>query len=251
MARARKPDVRAAQAVELARQGLNRSQISAAVGGTWPSVNRWLKAAGVVAVDGVSANTKIDRNAAVREAYESGKKADDVAREFGVSPARICTILKRQGVVLRGRGGTPNGPKKPRPLTKPEKFLLLLGTEGLSLSDFLDLPQAHDALGKFRDQRMRAKQRHVPWTLTFGQWWGIWTRSGQWAKRGRLAGDSAVMARHGDDGPYSVGNVYITTLAKNFVDSHLFRGHRIRGEASHAAVLSSCPFEPLNTTQRI
>jgi hypothetical protein len=31
--------------------------------------------------------------------------------------------------------------------------------------------------------------------------------------------------------------------------SHLFRGHRVKGQASNAAVLSSCPVELLNATQ--
>lgn len=90
-----------------------------------------------------------------------------------------------------------------------------------------DIRAAH---AKFIAQRERASQRAVGWELTFSDWWGIWLKSGRWAARGRSTGDSAVMARHGDVGPYSSENVYITTLRGNFVDSHLVRGHRVRSD---------------------
>lgn len=69
-------------------------------------------------------------------------------------------------------------------------------------------------LFRFQCQRTRAKQRGIGWELTFDQWFGIWTDSGHWERRGRKAG-CYCMARNGDKGPYAVGNVSIVTVEQN------------------------------------
>lgn len=240
-----------AAALVLASTGHNKSQIAALLGVTWPSVDRWLKAEGVDAINGVQTITKAARNAEVVARYQAGATAAALAIDYGVSQARICMIIKRSGVVLRHRGRTPNGPKRPKAATHAERLLARLQAAGVDVTAFDDAKAAGLALDKFLLQRQRAADRCIGWEMTFSEWFGVWQRSGQWANRGRVNKHSAVMARRGDTGPYSVANVYITTLSKNFVDSHLFRGHRIRGEASNAAVLSLCPAEPLNTTQLI
>jgi len=76
--------------------------------------------------------------------------------------------------------------------------------------------------GKFKAQRDRAAFRGIPWELTFEQWWGIWEASGKWEKRGKTKG-CYVMARRGDQGAYSVGNVFICTHAQNVRDAHAGR----------------------------
>lgn len=63
---------------------------------------------------------------------------------------------------------------------------------------------------KFYLQRYRAGQRGIEWKLTFDEWWAIWTASGKWEQRGIYDGQFC-MARHGDIGPYAVGNVEIIT----------------------------------------
>jgi hypothetical protein len=61
---------------------------------------------------------------------------------------------------------------------------------------------------KFRQQRSSAKARGVEWLMTFDEWWGVWEASGRWTQRGHRDGQY-VMGRHGDTGPYAVGNVSI------------------------------------------
>lgn len=71
--------------------------------------------------------------------------------------------------------------------------------------------------GKFAEQKRHARERGVAWELTYAQWWGVWTRSGNWAKRGNVRG-KFCMCRKGDEGPYAIGNVYIGTWSQNTVE---------------------------------
>jgi hypothetical protein len=65
-------------------------------------------------------------------------------------------------------------------------------------------------------QKKRAKRRGIAWEfINFDQWWGVWQRSGHWAERGNKDGNSFVMCRYGDVGPYSVDNVFIATCREN------------------------------------
>jgi hypothetical protein len=57
-----------------------------------------------------------------------------------------------------------------------------------------------------------AKQRGIPFRLTFEQWWGIWEP--HWQDRGQCTG-CKLMSRIGDKGAYEVGNVKIATHAEN------------------------------------
>lgn len=67
---------------------------------------------------------------------------------------------------------------------------------------------------KFRQQRSSAKARGVEWLMTFEEWWGVWEASGRWSQRGHRDGQY-VMGRHGDAGPYAVGNVSIILSNEN------------------------------------
>jgi hypothetical protein len=71
--------------------------------------------------------------------------------------------------------------------------------------------------GRFRNQKNNSRHRGIVWAITFPQWMAAWLESGHWGDRGRHA-EGYVMARKGDTGPYTIGNIYITTLAQNVVD---------------------------------
>lgn len=66
----------------------------------------------------------------------------------------------------------------------------------------------------FTLQRKSARERGVAWEMTFEEWLAVWVESGKWEQRGRKKGQY-VMARHGDVGPYKVGNVSIVTTEQN------------------------------------
>lgn len=65
-------------------------------------------------------------------------------------------------------------------------------------------------------QRKEAvNERNLEWLLTFEEWWKIWQDSGHWEERGSLG---YHMCRFGDEGPYSITNVYIAFHTQNKKD---------------------------------
>jgi hypothetical protein len=74
----------------------------------------------------------------------------------------------------------------------------------------------------YRGHKSRARQKGIEFLLTFEEWLSIWTESGKFAQRGTGSLDYC-MARHGDVGPYAVGNVRICTNQENIREAHLGR----------------------------
>src|SRR3954454_3882775 len=66
----------------------------------------------------------------------------------------------------------------------------------------------------YRTQRVQARQRGVEWQLEYWEWLQIWQDSGHLEERGPHCGQW-VMARNGDVGPYSAGNVKIVHCETN------------------------------------
>jgi hypothetical protein len=62
-----------------------------------------------------------------------------------------------------------------------------------------------------------AKQRNVPFELTYDEWITIWLKSGKYELRGYGKG-KYCMSRFNDTGPYSVGNVFIQLHTQNQID---------------------------------
>lgn len=71
-----------------------------------------------------------------------------------------------------------------------------------------------DGHSAFVSQRASAKARGIGFEMTFDEWREIWKKSGHWRDRGNRKGQY-VMARHGDAGPYAVGNVSIIAFEEN------------------------------------
>jgi len=74
-----------------------------------------------------------------------------------------------------------------------------------------------DPYRAFAAQRNGAAVRGIGWDLTFAQWWGIWEQYYHLRGPGK---NGLCMAREKDEGPYSVGNVYLTTNLGNLRDYH-------------------------------
>ena len=75
----------------------------------------------------------------------------------------------------------------------------------------------------FHSQKCAAKQRRIPFLLTFEEWQAIWIDSGKWEQRGKKS-NQYCMARHGDTGPYAIGNVRICTVRENHAEQKNNRG---------------------------
>lgn len=84
--------------------------------------------------------------------------------------------------------------------------------------------------GKFSVQKRKAKQRGIPWELTFEQWWSLWQDSGRWDERNQTG---YVMCRTNDEGPYALDNVRIDTAGNNSLENYLLRGVDSLGRFQH------------------
>jgi len=71
--------------------------------------------------------------------------------------------------------------------------------------------------GKYISHKINAKQRGVPFEISFEDWYKIWHKSGHWEKRGNKKG-CYVMCRISDSGAYKTGNVFIGPFHRNFMD---------------------------------
>ncbi|HWT40933.1 MAG TPA: hypothetical protein VN081_06770 [Dongiaceae bacterium] len=89
---------------------------------------------------------------------------------------------------------------------------------GVCAGDFDSIEQMNFAKARFLEQYHRARQRGIEWHFSFSDWWSVWRESGLWDSRGKANASSAVMGRRGDIGPYSKENVYIITIADNFIE---------------------------------
>lgn len=80
-----------------------------------------------------------------------------------------------------------------------------------------------DRLRKLREDfhihRWNAKMRSVDFSLSFGEWLGIWIASGKILRRGCRRGQY-VMARHNDRGAYALNNVSIVLASENTAEAH-------------------------------
>ena len=69
----------------------------------------------------------------------------------------------------------------------------------------------------FNNHKSSAKQRGVAFLLSYTEWKDLW--GSLLSQRGHLP-DHLCMCRHGDTGPYEVGNVYLATNRQNNQAQH-------------------------------
>lgn len=155
--------------------------------------------------------------------YRGGKTLQAIGDVFGISRERVRQIVSSLGL-KRSDGGQTIGANENRAKKKADrerKFKARAKHLGMSVTELKEHLAKYGAgskspLLKYRSHRQAAKKRGIGWEFNFGTWWRLWQESGKWELRGR---GKYVMARHGDDGPYSKGNVYICTGSQNSKDA--------------------------------
>lgn len=74
---------------------------------------------------------------------------------------------------------------------------------------------------RYREHRKGATIRGIPFLLTFDEWYDWWLSQGVDRNIPRLnSGDILCMCRIGDQGPYTLGNIYCATKGQNTSDAH-------------------------------
>lgn len=99
------------------------------------------------------------------------------------------------------------------PKGKFERTNLIGETKNLYRQKYQKYPKHHLAQ-KYRQQKHMAGKRGIEFNLSFQEWLTIWEDSGHLANRGPRRGQY-VMARKGDIGAYTVGNVEIILSSQN------------------------------------
>lgn len=179
----------------------------------------------------ISKLQKDSRANLMRDMYKSGKTLEQVGAAFGVTRERVRQILQKQFEFSRADGGQAvksflgvrdKSEKNAQKLAaRVARDFAKWGMPTEQLDAISDLPRSdhRHPIRKYECQRKNANVRGIEWCFTFKQWWDIWQGSGKWESRGR--GKGYCMARYGDTGPYSEGNVEIITIGQNFSDSYL------------------------------
>lgn len=168
----------------------------------------------------------VERQAAMAALYRGGQTLEQIGQAYGVTRERVRQIIGAAGL-SRKDGGTHiksirrNERKRMARHAKRDKQMLefygCTYAEALTINDLAPISRVGSTAQLFARQRQTAKNRGIEWAITLPEWVAVWRDSGKWEARGR-GRDGYCMARHGDTGPYAVGNVYITTIAENVRD---------------------------------
>jgi len=173
------------------------------------------------------------RDLLIAEAFRQGATLQEIGTEYGITRERVRQVLKKRFGLVREHGGQAmrsllNAKQRLDAETQRQERMerRCLRRWGLTRAEYTAHVAAHgntatrrSPMAKFTDQRNSARKRGIGWEMTFADWWRVWQESGRWDERG--PGTGYCMARYGDDGPYSVDNVYICTIGQNFADSYL------------------------------
>ena len=161
--------------------------------------------------------------------YLAGETLEEIGRSAGCTRERVRQVLAKLGVNPRQGGRSKKAIDKR--LAAAERLQKARDARcalqyGCTWAEAFEINGAKPATSgnsrapcaAFFQQKRSAQNRGIGWEITLPEWWAIWQESGRWKERGR--GKGYVMARHGDEGPYRVGNVYICTSGQNFSDSY-------------------------------
>lgn len=183
---------------------------------------------------------KIQRSshAELASLYRGGESMREIAERFSVSPQRVSQIIRKAGF----RADTPRrlGRRSRERQARVEQEQksrdnLTLARFGCTYAEYRELlaigrrmraqgaPSDRTPARAWQAQRQKARIRCIPWEISLWDWWMVWKCSGKWDERGR--GTGYMMCRFGDEGPYSLDNIYIATGSHNASMRKYLRDH--------------------------
>jgi hypothetical protein len=146
--------------------------------------------------------------------FSTGVTFRQLSKQYGLSGSRSQQILRKIGITGKDGGWYVRRQLRQEEKKKKREITALI-KYGCSFSQLQSAREFGNApFNAFRRQRSNARQRRIPWKITFWDWWQVWQRSGKWPFRGRSVG-CYVMSRFGDSGPYAVTNVEIILASEN------------------------------------
>ena len=158
--------------------------------------------------------------------YTAGETLQQIGDRYGITRERVRQLIKQVGLAgkdggqaaksravafLRAAKGRERRDERTQPIYGCGYQELIRLNGGL-------IKSAHGSPAhRYLFQRKNAQIRGIGWEITFPEWIGLWNESGHWSERGQ-GRSRYCMARFNDEGPYKLGNVYITTCADNVRD---------------------------------
>ena len=167
--------------------------------------------------------------------FKSGHTQYEIGKKYGISAERVRQILLPFGNIVGGISIKKEKRKKLR-----ERFILKRKSDRIFRSYKCSMAEYNDIMGGAKytqgsianvywKQKRNAQSRGIKFCLTLPEWWQIWQESGNFQNRG-IGSNRYVMSRHGDSGPYKIGNVSIILASKNSSDAWGYKhwGRKIR-----------------------
>lgn len=162
-----------------------------------------------------------ERAAEMANLYRSGKTLEQIGLQYGLTRERVRQILKSTGVKKTDRGGVKEAAvarTEERRMRAVIENAKALDRFGLTSNEYRQLRRMNREMREqgrgnwttptyaFTMQKNNAKRRGIEWKLTLAEWWAIWQASGKWDERGR---GRYGLLRHGNTGPFVIGNVFV------------------------------------------
>jgi hypothetical protein len=159
------------------------------------------------------ASTATPRTEQMAALYKSGQTLAQIGKQFNITRERVRQLIRACHGLRADSGGQHEAARVKRAKFEAKRNDRSLAVWGCNFDQYQIIRDLKKPTRAFNQQRGNAHRRGIGWDLTLWQWWSIWQQSGHWAERGR--GQGYVMCRKGDNGPYSLGNVFIATAREN------------------------------------
>lgn len=204
---------------KLAAQGLNRQQIAEVLGVSVAYINQTcfkLKIKTVRKLYAGAQRQASPRDMQMAALYRSGKTLVQIGAEYGITRERVRQLLKKYHGISAVDGGAHIAAVENKGKRDADRNAKSLARYGCTYDQYAAIRSLKKPTRAYAQQKKNADARGIGWDLTLWQWWCIWETSGHWAQRGR--GQGYCMCRKGDQGPYSVDNVFIAPSRLNSFD---------------------------------
>lgn len=145
--------------------------------------------------------------------FVGGMTLQEVGERYNVTRERVRQVLAKHGLGRRDGGAAVRGMVR-RNMLAAKRNHRVLNRTGMFLSEFQKaqrrLVHGEKPYTVFMQFRSKTRRYHpdVAFTLTFGEWFELWSRSGKLGRHGRGKG-KYVLARKSGDGPFSYENMEI------------------------------------------
>jgi len=164
---------------------------------------------------------------AMAKLYRQGLSHRAIGERYGVTRERVRQILRDRfgfDATSSGRVEHLRLDRDRRAVARDKRYIARYGCTFAQYAELIAVgrlmvdqgaPFCRTPTGAWHSQRRSAMTRCIPWEISLWDWWMVWKCSGKWEQRGR--GGRYMMCRFGDQGPYSLDNIYIATGAHNVI----------------------------------